>query len=56
LLQRVYPKEKFPNGHPRLAVSLNDLGSLLKDQGEYAKAEPFLRQALEMRQKLYPKE
>jgi tetratricopeptide (TPR) repeat protein len=56
LLQRVYPKDKYPNGHPDLAGSLNNLGLLLQAQGEYGKAEPLYRQALEMNQKLYPKD
>jgi CHAT domain-containing protein/Tfp pilus assembly protein PilF len=56
LLQKVYPKEKYPNGHVELAVSLNNLGLLLQAQGDYGKAEPFYREALEMFQKLFPKE
>jgi tetratricopeptide (TPR) repeat protein len=55
LLQKVYPKEKHSNGHPDLARTLNNLGAMLRDQGDYDKAEPFFRQALEMNQKLYPK-
>jgi CHAT domain-containing protein len=48
LLQRVYPKEKYPDGHPHLANSLNNLGALLQAQGEFGKAEPLFRQALDM--------
>jgi CHAT domain-containing protein/Tfp pilus assembly protein PilF len=53
--RRLYPKKQYPDGHPDLARSLNNLGSLLQAQGEYAQAEPFLRDALAMYQKLYPK-
>jgi CHAT domain-containing protein len=44
--QKLYPKGRFPDGHPLLAAGLNNLGGLLKAQGEYARAEPFLRDAL----------
>jgi tetratricopeptide (TPR) repeat protein len=54
VLQKLYPKEKYPQGHPALTLSLNNLGYLLQAQGEYARAEPFYREALTMRQQLYP--
>jgi CHAT domain-containing protein/tetratricopeptide (TPR) repeat protein len=54
--QALYPKGKYPQGHPDLAVSLNNVAFLLRDQGEYDKAEPFFRQALEMFRALYPKD
>jgi CHAT domain-containing protein/Tfp pilus assembly protein PilF len=54
--QRLYPKEQYAQGHPELASSLNNLGLLLQAQGEYAKALPFLLDALAMNKKLYPKE
>ena len=54
--QRLYPKKEYPDGHPELAESLYCLGSFLQAQGEYAKAEPFFRDALAMCQKLYPKD
>jgi CHAT domain-containing protein/Tfp pilus assembly protein PilF len=56
LRQRVYSRDKYKDGHPKLALSLNDLGFLLQAQGEYGKAEPLYRQALAMRQALYPKD
>ena len=33
----LYPKDKFPQGHPELAVSLINLGYLLKARGEFRK-------------------
>src|SRR6516162_749462 len=54
--QQLYSKEEFPNGHPDLAQSLNNLGALLQAQGEYAKALPYFEQALAMRQRLYPQD
>jgi CHAT domain-containing protein/Tfp pilus assembly protein PilF len=39
-----------------LARTLNNLGRLLHDQGEYGKAQPYYREALEMRRALFPKE
>jgi len=55
LRQRVYSRDKYPDGHPALAQSLNWLGIVLQAQGEYGKAEPFYRQGLDMYQALYPK-
>jgi CHAT domain-containing protein/tetratricopeptide (TPR) repeat protein len=54
--RKLYPKDRYPHGHPNLAVSLSWLGSLLNAQGEHAKAEPYYREALAMRQALYPKD
>jgi CHAT domain-containing protein/Tfp pilus assembly protein PilF len=54
-LRRLYPEATYPQGHRDLAISLNNLASLLQAQGEYAKALDYYRQALEMRQRLYPK-
>jgi tetratricopeptide (TPR) repeat protein len=53
--QQLYPRERYPRGHPDLATSLNNLGSLLHARGEYGKALDYLQQALQMRQQLYPK-
>jgi CHAT domain-containing protein/Tfp pilus assembly protein PilF len=55
LRQRVFSRDRYPDGHPLLAWSLHHLGSVLQAQGAYETAEPFLRQALAMRQALYPK-
>jgi CHAT domain-containing protein len=55
LRQRVYSKVKYPDGHPALAQSLGDLGTVLQAQGAYAQAEPLYRQALAMNQALYPR-
>ena len=54
--QRLYPKDKYPQGHPDLAASLNNLGFLLRAQGEYSQALGYHKQALEMAQRLYPKD
>src|SRR5262249_21904842 len=52
--QKLFPADKV-FFHPDLAESLSNLGVLLHSQGEYGKAEPFLRRALQMRQALFPK-
>jgi CHAT domain-containing protein/Tfp pilus assembly protein PilF len=52
--QKLYPATQFPEGHPDLAQSLNNLGVLHRVQGQYAQALRYLEQALAMRQKLYP--
>jgi len=50
MYRSLYPKDRYPQGHPDLAQSLNNLGFLLQVQGEYAKAEPYYRDALAMQQ------
>src|SRR5262245_39240738 len=50
-----FPGERFPDGHPELAASLNLLSSLLRDQGEYGPAREHSQRALAMFQTLYPK-
>jgi CHAT domain-containing protein len=52
----LYPKTKYPDGHPDLATTITTLGLLHKAAGEYGKAVPLLREGLEMRRLLYPKE
>jgi tetratricopeptide (TPR) repeat protein len=52
----LYPKDKYPQGHPDLADSLNNLAFLLQAQGEYAKALPYYEKALAMTERLYPPE
>jgi eukaryotic-like serine/threonine-protein kinase len=38
--------------HPRVARSLNDLGVLLREKGDYAAAQPYLEESLAMRRRL----
>src|SRR5205814_1783201 len=54
--RRLYHPERFPDGHPQLAQSLNNMGYLLRLRWELDKAEPFYRASLAMHQKLYPGE
>ncbi len=52
--RRLYPEARYPDGHPKLATSINNVGvSTLRQEG-CARAEPFFRDALMMRRKLYP--
>jgi CHAT domain-containing protein len=48
----LYPKDKYPQGHPDLANSLNNLGALLDAQGEYGPARTNFERALAMYQDL----
>ena len=44
-------KKALGEGHPDYATSLNDLAVLYQEMGDYARAEPLFRQALEIREK-----
>jgi hypothetical protein len=50
--ESLYPKDRYPQGHPHLATSLSNLGGLLQAQGSYAEAGVFLRQGADMQQAL----
>jgi CHAT domain-containing protein/Tfp pilus assembly protein PilF len=52
LRRQLYSPKRYPDGHPELAESLNNLGALRQARGELAQAEPYYREALAMRQKL----
>jgi CHAT domain-containing protein/tetratricopeptide (TPR) repeat protein len=54
--RKLYPEERYPQGHADLARSLHNLGLVLQAQGEYGQALDSLQRALHMRQQLYPKE
>ncbi len=53
--QALFPKERYPHGHPDLAFSLSNLGVLLKYQGAYNEARVYHVRALAMRQAIYSK-
>jgi hypothetical protein len=52
--QKLYPKAKYPDGHPDLALSLSNMGLVLLWSGSAEKALPFFEQALAMWRRLYP--
>src|SRR5262245_35009201 len=49
LYKALYPKGKDPQAHPDLANSLNNLGVVMKAQGEYGRALDYYQQALALR-------
>ena len=53
--ERLYPRTIYPQGHLELATVLNSLALQYLALGEYAKAEPLFRRAMEMNQGLYSK-
>ncbi|MFV2065993.1 MAG: tetratricopeptide repeat protein, partial [Pirellulales bacterium] len=54
--RKLYPSEKFPNGHPDIASSLNNLATLLLDNGNPAAALDFYQQHLKMIEGFYPRD
>jgi CHAT domain-containing protein len=54
MLQRLYPPERYRNGHPNLANTLNNLGMALSALGQDGKALEYFQKALAMRERLYP--
>src|SRR5437763_12761960 len=47
-LESQYPTTRYPQGHPNLGASINNLAFLHQVQGEYAKAQPLYERALKM--------
>jgi CHAT domain-containing protein/tetratricopeptide (TPR) repeat protein len=53
--RRLYPKERFPNGHPYLAESLEGTAFVMCARpGKYEEAEALFREAIDMRRRLLP--
>ena len=52
--KRLYPTDKYPDGHPDLVANLTALGFVAQYGGDYAKGERYASDALEMCQRLYP--
>ncbi len=44
----------YPQGHPRLAGTMDNLAGALESLGEYDQAREYHEKALVMRQSLYP--
>src|SRR5262245_26078190 len=45
IFKRLYPADRYPQGHPELAQSLNNLGGLLQSRGRYDEALGYHEQA-----------
>jgi CHAT domain-containing protein/tetratricopeptide (TPR) repeat protein len=54
--RKALSRDKYPDGHPDLAVSINNLAALHQATGDYGQAELLYREALQMRRRLFPKE
>jgi CHAT domain-containing protein/Tfp pilus assembly protein PilF len=54
IYERIYPAKEYPDGHPYLALSLNNLGFFLQGLGQPTKALTYFEKALAMRKRLYP--
>ncbi len=46
-------RKTLPPNHPRLALAVSKLGSILFLEEKYAEAEPLLREAMAMKEKVY---
>src|SRR5262249_53389229 len=51
MYQALYPKTKYPQGHCHLANSLDNLGAVLLEQGEYGKALNSWQESLVLQQR-----
>ena len=54
--RRLYPADRFPEGHLQLAQSLDNLGQVLAKRGKLDDAASHMRSALEMTRRLLPPE
>jgi hypothetical protein len=48
--RKLYPAERYPQGHPDLARSLENLGHLVEARGRLGRAQLLYREALAMNQ------
>ncbi|HEV3439068.1 MAG TPA: CHAT domain-containing tetratricopeptide repeat protein [Gemmata sp.] len=51
--RRLYPKEEYPDGHQKLATSLNNLAFLYKTLGKISDSERLYHDALDMYKRLF---
>lgn len=56
MLEKLYPKNEYPDGHPLLAERLSEMGALLAELSEYDSAVEFARRGVEMSEKVYPRD
>jgi CHAT domain-containing protein/Tfp pilus assembly protein PilF len=56
IFEQLYPTTTHPDGHRDLAATINNLGNVLLNRGDYARAQPLFERALAMNEKLYPLE
>ena len=54
--RKVFPSERFPNGHQDLARAVGKLGTLLDAQEDREAAVVYLKEALGMSRKLFPQD
>ena len=55
MFHQLYPKERYPHGHLEVVNILNNLGFVVRMQGNHAQEETFFRDAHKMCRELYPK-
>ncbi len=56
LCRTLYPRDKYPQGHPDLALCTTNLARSHLAAGEYSQAGPLFHEALAMRRALYPRD
>jgi hypothetical protein len=54
MTQNLYPAANYPDGHPDLSSSLQNLANLLSKLGRHAEAAPFHERAKNMRTRKRP--
>jgi CHAT domain-containing protein/tetratricopeptide (TPR) repeat protein len=56
IMERLYPKDRYPQGHSDLAAGLNNLGMLLRDRREYGEARGYYQRALAIYEAVYTRD
>jgi tetratricopeptide (TPR) repeat protein/CHAT domain-containing protein len=54
LSRQLFPKDQYPDGHPAIAGSLNNVGNVLEMLGRLEPALEHMQQALDMHRKAFP--
>ena len=55
MLSRLYPEERYPDGHTALAAALVATGSMLTETGEFVRATGYFDRGIAMMERLYLK-
>jgi CHAT domain-containing protein/Tfp pilus assembly protein PilF len=55
ILETLYPNNQFPDGHPDIVLTLNNLAAIYKEIGKLGEAYAIFEKVLAMDRKLYPR-
>ena len=56
MLEKIFPENEYPHGHPLVAERLSEMGTVLAEVSEYDKAVEFSSRGLDMCERFYSRD